>query len=404
MALAGVVLACLGCGTPEPAGPPNVILISMDGVRADKLGVYGDRGRLTPTMDGLAAQGVRWRWAFSQSEVSRFSNAALLTGRPVPELAAPDIDRFALTDQALLISEVLVNYGYATAAFMDGAPLGAGSGFDQGFGAYDQDHGELSQQAPQALAWLDARERQPFLLVLQAGDCRQPGGAPDDAQRDYDGRLRAADAQLGLLLRELEQRDLLDNTVIALTAGHGSPPVEPAAGPALRDDTTHVPLILAGEALPKGMAGTERADLTQAIDLLPTLLALAGAQAPATTAGRDLLAVPTGTDRAFQVSAIPEVSVRTPTHRLVFSGTSPASSRFEERLATAAVASPEFALYDLRRDPGETTNLIGEQPELAVALRDELLLWWRGLDRSGHRELSPQDPALLEALRARGYW
>jgi arylsulfatase A-like enzyme len=404
MLLAGVVVACLGCPTPEPPGPPNLILVSMDGVRADKLGVYGNREQPTPTMDGLAAQGVRWRWAYSQSDTSRFSNAALLTGRPVPELAAPDPERFALTDQALLISEVLVNYGYATAAFMDGDTLGAGSGFDQGFGAFELDHGELSQQAPQALAWLDERDRQPFLLVLQAGDCRQPAGPPDGAQRDYDGRLQEADTQLGLLLHELDERDLLDNTYIGFTAGHGFQLGDPSPGRTLRDSTTRVPLILAGEALPSGLAGTERTDLTQAIDLLPTLLALAGAQPPATIAGRDLLAVPTGSDRVFQVGMNNEVSVRTPTHRLVFSGVSPASNRFEEQLATTAISSPAFALYDLRSDPGETSDVIGEQPELASALRDELLAWWRGLDRSGRRELSPQDPALLEALKERGYW
>lgn len=404
MMLACVVLACLGCPTPEPTGPPNLILISVDGLRADKLGVYGNHGQPTPTMDDLAAQGVRWRWAFSQSDASRFSHAALLTGMPVPELAAPELERFALTDQALLISEVLVNYGYATAAFMDGALLGAGSGFDQGFGAFELDHGELTQQAPQALAWLDERDRQPFLLVLQTGDCRLPVGNPDSAQRDYDGRLQRADTQLGLLLHELDERDLLDNTVIALTAGHGSRLGDHAPGRTLRDSTTHVPLVLAGEALPTDLAGTERTDLTQAIDLLPTLLALAGAQAPATTAGRDLLAVPTGTDRVFQVGTNHEVSVRTPTHRLVFSGASPASNRFEEQLGTTAAAAPGFALYDLRRDPEELKDVIDEQPELAADLRDELLVWWRGLDRSGRRELPPQDPALLEALQERGYW
>ncbi len=462
-----------------------MILISLDGMRADRTSAYGNRNQTTPTLHRLATEGIRWEYAFSQSNESLFSHAAMLTGRQVPELGLPDYRSFTLPADALLLGEVLSAHGYSTAAFVAGGHVHAGYGFDQGFGTFDHSHdfGAFFHKAPQALDWLDAEARQPFFLFLHGYDCHRPyvhtGPFTHPFDRDYDGRVHdllggqaavervfqgvfypdfpidqfehpagdpivdpqgylrierwaeehegvalsdrdlqhlvahydggvlAADLRVGLFLEELEQQGLLDNALVVLTADHGEDLHDHGFfnhRALLRDSTTRVPLVLWGPALGSQRAGTVRGDLAQAIDLLPTILGVVGATAPARLAGRDLLQRQDLPQRVFQIGVLPEVSVRTPAHRLVFRGVPLSSPHFHQALALAPLEPPWFALFDLREDPGEHDDLVQAQPQLAEGLRQELLSWSAELERGGHRGQQPLDPALREVLRSRGYW
>ncbi len=486
--LLALCLGSLACA--QQTRPPNLILVSMDGLRASRAGSYGNPHQPTPTLDRLAADGIRWEYSFSQSNESLFSHAALLSGRHVPELGLPDYRTFVVTEEAVLLGEVLAAYGYATAAFVAGGHVHASYGFEQGFGAFDDSHdfGGFFHKAPQALAWVGERPREPFFLFLHGYDCHRPYFHPGpwyhafdagyegdvDAlmmgrgavEQVYDGRfypdfplerfahlvgdpivdpegymrirrwaaehegvplseadmehLRAhydsgalaADLQVGLFLAELEARDLLANTWVLLTADHGEDLGDHGFfnhRAVLRDSTTRVPMVLWSPQLAEDQRGTVRQDLAQAIDVLPTLLTLAGATWPAGLSGRDLLAPPPPEQPAperqvFQVGVLPELSLRSPTHRLVFRGVPPAFPMFSTALAAAPLEEPWFQLFDLQLDPEEQEDVLAEQRAMARQMKADMLQWYQGLQLSGQRGQPPQDPDLLEALRARGYW
>ncbi len=109
------------------AAPPNLVLISVDGLRADRLGLPGLGP--TPNLDRLAAEGLSCSLSFSQSNESLFSHAAMLTGRHVAEIARPDYQRFVVPETALQVPEVLALYGYTTAAFVAGGHVKGSYGF-----------------------------------------------------------------------------------------------------------------------------------------------------------------------------------------------------------------------------------------------------------------------------------
>ncbi|MFT5684141.1 MAG: arylsulfatase A-like enzyme [Myxococcota bacterium] len=472
-----MIVLMLACA-PAPT-PPNLVLISIDGLRADRTGIGGNPNAPTPNLDRLAREGTWFSQAFSQSNESLFSHAALLTGRYVSELAVPDYRTFLLPDDALLISELLGLYGYSTAAFVAGGHIRAGYGFDQGSSVFDDTHdfGTFFHKTPQALEWVRERAREPFFLILHGYDCHRPyphagpwfhayGGDytgnvdallsdrrstervydgvyyPDFPLEDffhtagdpildpagyqriidwkspqgvplseadiehlrdhYDGGILAADLQIGRFLSELEQTGQLENTVVILTSDHGEDLHDHGFfnhRATLRGSTTQVPLIIWGAGF-----GGRQDELAEAIDVVPTLLGLAGVIAPAGLSGRDLLAGEPAPEIIFQEGVLGHVSARTLTHRLLFSGFPLTFPYYDLALESATLESGHLALYDLEADPDEQHNIIAEQPEVAEALRSALLGWRQGMKQSDFRGEQPTDAALKELLRSRGYW
>lgn len=467
----------LACAQESP--PPNLILISIDGLRADRTGIGGNPNAPTPTLDRLAKEGQWFSQAFSQSNESLYSHAALFTGRHVSELAAPDYRTFLVPDDALLIAEILGLYGYSTAAFVAGGHVRAGYGFDQGASVFNDSHdfGTFFHKVPQALDWVEDQAREPFFLTLHGYDCHRPylhagpwfhpygadytgnvddlladrrstervhdgvfypdfpledffhaagdpildpasyarildwdspAGVPlDEADiehlRDhYDGGVLAADLQIGRFLAEMERMGKLENTVVVLTSDHGEDLHDHGYfnhRTTLRDSTTQVPLVLWGA----GAAG-RRDDLAEAIDVVPTLLALAGATPPAGLAGRDLLGDGTPPEIVFQEGVLGQLSARTKTHRLTFSGFPLTFPHYDLALEAAVLESGHLSLYDLQVDPGEHHNVATQQPDVAEELRGAMLKWRRGLNKSDFHGQQPTDAALQEILRSRGYW
>jgi len=463
----------MACVTTAPReGPPNLLLVSLDGVAAFRTALEGGEHANTPTLNRLAREGRRFPAAFSQSNESLFSHAAMFTGRYPSELSAPTYASYSLPEDAVLIGEVLGLYGYATGAFVAGGHVKAAYGFDQGFSVYedDRDFGALFHTAPQAAAWIETAP-EPWFVVLHGYDVHRPyqkagvfartfGEGPElealhglrgtdrvyegalypdfpverithttgdpivdpegylriagwaeehqgvevsradvEAIRgQYDAAVLAADLQLG---RFLETADL-DDTLVLVTADHGEDLHVHGLfnhRALLRDTTTRVPLVLWGEGVEPGVDE----GLAAAIDVVPTLLARADAPLPAGTRGRDLLSDQPAPTYVFQESVMDEISVRSASHRLVFKGVPPAFELLEMALAVAPLQAPWFELYDLRTDPDEVRDVLSEQPEVGEALRAAMLTWREGLSR-GEPGRDVRDPALLEALRARGYW
>ncbi|MCP4915964.1 MAG: sulfatase-like hydrolase/transferase [Proteobacteria bacterium] len=465
-------LLLLACDEPPADRPPNLVLVSLDGMASFRTSLDGGPNPTTPTLERLASEGVRFESAFSQSNESLFSHASLFSGRYVSELANPSYATFTVPDEAVLVPEVLGLYGYTTAAFVAGGHVKGPYGFDQGFSEYADQHdfGAMFHTVPEALAWIETAQ-EPWFIVLHGYDCHRPyqkagvfhapfGPGPESAslsdltgtdavydghvypdfaveriqhatgdpivdpegylriarwsedhdgepiddadleavRNQYDAAVLAADLQLGRFLEQLDR----PNTVVVATADHGEDLHEHGLfnhRALLRDSTTKVPLVIWGA----GIEPAVRTDLASAIDVVPTLLGLAGAAPLGDAPGRDLLASTDG-GLVFQESVLDEVSVRSATHRLVFRGVPPAFELFDLALSVAPLEGPHFALYDLRADPREQTDVLSEQPQVAAELKAALTSWRAEMKRSTTVGSQPRDPALLEALKSRGYW
>lgn len=161
----------------ETAEPPvNIVVIVIDGMRADRAHHAGNPNVTTPTLDLLAAHGVSFDFAFSQSNESALSHASLFTGRYPSEVAFPEYLDYRIGDSATLLPEMLQAYGYRTAAFTAGGHVKAGFGFEQGYDRYyeHESYGSFFDTVPRALGWLDEGTEPPFYLFLHGYDCHRP--------------------------------------------------------------------------------------------------------------------------------------------------------------------------------------------------------------------------------------
>jgi arylsulfatase A-like enzyme len=230
-------------------------------------------------------------------------------------------------------------------------------------------------------------------------------------QDHYDASLAYADLLLGAFLADAEAAGRLENTVVVVLSDHGEDLLDHGYmnhRTGLYDSCTHVPLIVSGPGFPAG----KRVDgLVDALDLAPTLLALAGAVPPAGLRGRDLRDVVAGTaptrDAVFSEGVMDMIAVRTATHRLVYHHAPLADPGYADTLAAAPLDATHFTLYDLAADPGETTDRVADPALAGVVhdLRDRLVAWRRGLAQGTH--VLPQDQvpkAMADQLREHGYW
>ena len=488
----GVLCGIFGCAGPPVEGPPDLVLISVDGLRADRLAAYGGPSGArapTPRLNALAAGGLVVLDHHAGANESLFSHAVMLSGRPVSELAAPRYASFVLPEAALLLPEVLALYGYRSGAFVAGGHVRGAYGFDQGFEVYEDsaDFGSFFHTVPLALDWLAEGPsgprftflhgydtHRPYLhagpiyhafepdysgpvdgwtdrgdterivngahhpdfvpdhLLHAAGDTLlDPGGyarlrahaavcpgvplsAADQAHllAHYDSGALAADLQVGRFIEALEASGRWAHTLVVITADHGEDLGDHGLynhRSTLRDSTTRVPMILTGGALPAALRGQRLEGLSGAIDLVPTLLAAAGAAPPAGLRGLDLLAAAAGAglpaDRMIvQEGVLPQISGLLGPHRLVLEGVPLDSALLDLALEAAPLGGPHLQLYDRAADPAEQVEGSALQPEAAEDARAALLEWRRRLERSEAAGVQPQDPALQAILKARGYW
>ena len=175
-----VLLACdLGptaptADAPTTAGPPPIVLISLDTLRPDRLGAWGSESGLTPNLDRVAAEAVVFERSYSQAGETLFSHASLFSGRYASELNRLTYT-FSIPEEIPLLPQILKAYGYDTGAAVAGGQLDPAFGFDRGFDSYDVpgEWASLYHTVPRALAWLDDRgsdDPDPFLLFVHGYD------------------------------------------------------------------------------------------------------------------------------------------------------------------------------------------------------------------------------------------
>jgi arylsulfatase A-like enzyme/Tfp pilus assembly protein PilF len=404
--------AAIGCGSRPGKVKPNVVLITIDTLRADHVGAYGDREIQTPGLDALAHDGVLFENAIVQVPLTFPSHAAILTGTQpftngVHDFTSPPLD---IRHQTL--AQMFKACGYATGAVVSSFVLERSWGLARGFDSYD-DRFEAGQFATRnvalverpagesvgrAIAWLGRRRTVPFFLWLHLYDPHSPYHPPEPyatryKDRPYDGEIAYADSQVQRLIAYLKQHSLYDSTAVLVTSDHGESLGEHGErehGFFIYRATTRVPLILK----PQRSAGAKPhrvAETVQSVDIAPTLLQLAGIQAD---------------PKQFDGAAIPLTSE--PEERLAYNesyysltsfGWSPL--RGLQNSSYQFIQAPRGELYDLTQDPGEKHNIAATHTALTESSASKLQGDATAMPSSNAGEA--RSPEALAKLQALGY-
>jgi choline-sulfatase len=361
------------------AARQNLLLVTLDTVRADHLGSYGYASAETPALDRLAREGIRFDRAISAVPLTLPSHATILSGLTPPHHGLHNNGAGRLPEAVPTLATLLSGAGYRTGAFVGSFVLDHRFGLARGFDVYDDEierdpsaPGSLEAERPgsqvtdRALAWLETaagdRER-PFFAWVHFYDAHAPYTPPEpyaERHKDspYDGEIAFVDAQVGRLLGFLDRRGLAPSTVVAVVADHGEALGEHGElthGLLLYEPTLRVPLILRVPGLPSGRRLEAPVSLA---DLAPTLAGLFGrrleerrsGQAARPPDGRDLSA-------ALRKAAEPaEADIYSETEYPRTLGWSGLSALRRGRLKY--IAAPRAELYDLGRDPTEASNLL----------------------------------------------
>jgi arylsulfatase A-like enzyme len=421
--------------------PPNVIVFLVDTLRADYLGAYGQKSPTSPRFDAFAREAILFEDAWAQASWTRSAVASIFTGLYVGTHGVDLSDR-VLPPGLARISERFKAAGYRTGAFVGNHLLGGRFGYSQGFdswnGGDDRLYGSTaSVLAEKALAWVDSGSA-PMFLYVHTTDPHSPyDPSPEneapfafDYRGDQDtrallrlgqlgqlnaeglrfliarfkGEVRQTDRGFGLFLDGLKSRGLMDHGILVFTADHGEEFLEHGGTEhtkTLYQELIRVPLAV---RLPRGLgAGMRLRETVQQIDLLPSLLGLAGLSVPGGLPGRDLsegwrnpspTAPPSPllfSEERFAVTD--KYSVRADRWKLIFNNDGPALWR----------AGAHIELYDLDRDPGEKANVASSFPIVTTFLLQRLDAFRAARAKGGAGSSVTLTPEEREQLKALGY-
>src|SRR5438067_77080 len=304
--------SALSFAAPQAAFHPNVIVITLDTTRADRMGFLGSARGLTPNLDAMAQQGVVFSRAYAHVPITTASHTTIFTGT-YPQFNHVNDFGVPLSANLPYLPDILHQHGYQTGAFVGSLVLdpldGTAPGFDRGFDVYDagfhlRRHGadryktverRASLVVDHALAWLSQLPHGPFFLWVHLYDAHDPYDPPPPfkerfALQPYDGEIAYADSCVGKLLEALRKHGLYDETLIAVMADHGESlgaHGENTHGVFLYDETLHVPLVI---KLPLNRGAGRRTELRAGlVDVAPTILNAAGLVPPAEMQGQSLL-------------------------------------------------------------------------------------------------------------------
>jgi len=312
MCVALLAASALAATTVATPAPPNVVVITLDTTRADRMGFLGSKRGLTPNLDALARQSAVFTRAYSQAPLTPVSHATIFTGT-YPQFHQVLDFPMPLVKDLPYAPDILHARGYHTAAFIGSLaldPAGGAPGFDRGFDTYFADfhskefhekdrYKTVERRADDvvahALAWLNKHPKGPFFMWVHLYDPHDPYDPPEPyksryAKEPYDGEIAYMDSVVGKLFRQLKVRGLFEAAAIAVMADHGESlgaHGEDTHGVFLYDDTIHVPLVI---KLPHGgVLGKRLDDRVELVDVLPTLLQVVGIEVPAQVQGESLL-------------------------------------------------------------------------------------------------------------------
>ena len=466
MAVILATLVSAGCGprtddggSVRPHEPPNIILVLVDALRRDHVGLYGYPKPTTPFIDALGHHGVVFDDAFSQAPQTLNSTASLFTSRcfpfllrgvehgEIPGVAPERRDQWARTPRLaaanLTVAEVLASAGYETVALFNNPHHHPSSGFDQGFATArlldrdpDQAYARIDSMTEAFLDWHEDREPdRPYFAYLHLMDPHNPY-RPPEAYRElfppghgrhlyvngrpvesftatdletmtalYDAEIRFLDDGLGSLVAGLENRGDLDNTIIVFTADHGEELMDHAGlghGKTVELEQLRIPLVIAGGPVDSA-DGARIESLVRNLDLAPTIVELAGVGVPEEFQGTSLMPL---IDASAPATEQPRIS-----YAWIAQLRSLSTSEWH---CTRDLGGEVLKLYHRPTDPRGMTDVSNEHPGISELCRNKLnQLEAEGREARRHAEvlrsietggeLPPESEAVLEQLKALGY-
>ncbi len=395
----------------------NCILITVDTLRADRLGCYGFPRIKTPVIDGFAGRGIKFENCIAQTPLTLPSHTSLLTGTYPFYHGVRDNGGFVVPKEIKTLAEAFKESGYETAAFVGAYVLDSKWGLNQGFDEYF-DRFDLSKfekislahvQRPanevldEALKWLEGRRESKFFVWIHVYDPHTPYEPPPpfDAQypkNPYLGEIAFTDSQLGRLWDWLEGSGLADRTFLVFASDHGESlgeHQEAAHGFFVYQEAIHVPLIFVTPF--ERFQGITSSEVVSLVDVMPTVLEMSGLPVPAEVQGESLVPYFFQPERDMNRYAYSETF-----YPRFHYGWSELKS-YQNRRHKLIIA-PERELYDLSADPDEETNLAARESGTAADLEKRALEMIERLSRNAHRmDLRKIDEETRERLAALGY-
>src|SRR5437588_3544560 len=395
---------------------PNVVVITIDTLRADHLCCYGYKDIHTPNIDGLARDSVKFERAFTPVPITLPSHTAIFTGTYPMLNGMHDFSGNRLGPQQQTLASVLKDRGYTTGAVVASAVLDSRFGLNRGFDFY-YDHFDFNRLeeanldemerpgnvvADEVLNWLGKNYQKRFFLWMHLYDPHYPYRPPAPYSEDYkshpyDGEIAFADAQVGRLLRFLKDKGLYQHTLIVLSGDHGEglgEHGEQTHGFFIYNSTLQVPLVV---RLPAGPRDKHVNALVSLADIMPTVLEALKLDIPAQVQGKSLLPLFAGKEE----DASRYLYAETFLPRLHFNWS---ELRGVEMEKYHFIAAPKPELYDLSKDSKELDNLFAQKKAVAEELKAKLASLIR--EYSAGQEMAEKtgfDPALMERLKSLGY-
>jgi len=437
-----LLVSCSDASKPVPERPP-VILIVIDTLRADHLGMYGYQRPTSPQLDTWAASGRVFENAQATSPWTLPSFASMLTGHlpsrhgATAKFKKSGVRCFALDETLPTVAESLRDSGYRTGAVVNNPFLAPELGLARGFDSYDHDRGSnvdsrrADVMVSRAIQWIDDQEGAPFFLLLHLFDPHVKYDAPapqrgtftegytsklslpmgsvlpirkgtlslDDADRDfiraaYDEELAFVDQELGRLKRELDARGITDEALIILTSDHGEELFDHGGfehGHAMWQELLHVPFVVWGPGIE---AGREAAPIC-VTDVAATIADFTGTEPITSSAGVSLWPNLARGDRVPERLLVSE--------QILHGAALHAGLAWPLKLIVDPVTG-DSQLFDLAGDPGETVDLGASRPEEMAELKDALSRFLQqATDGRRGQDSVDVDETTLEKLRALGY-
>ena len=397
--------------------PLNLVVITLDTTRADRMGAYGNANIETPAFDRLAREGVLFEQAVAVAPLTLPVHSSMFTGKFPPEHGVRDNGGFFLGPEQVTLAEVLKERGYRTGGFVGAYVLDSKWGIGQGFDTY-YDKFDLSESrgvglgaiqrtanevVDQALPWLDANRGQPFFAWLHLYDAHSPYRPPEPyASRykghPYNGEIAFTDSQVGRVIAKLEALGVYDRTVVVVMGDHGESlgdHGEAAHGFFIYNSVVNVPFVV--RAPFTAMQGRRVADPVRSVDVMPTALDLLGVAPPAGIPGVSLAPLLAGTTRELGLDAYSEALY--PLHHYGWSDLRALrSGRYK------VIDAPRPELYDLERDPAEGSNLFESRRQLGDRMIAQLRTLESGFARTeAALPAADVDPEARQRLAALGY-
>jgi len=420
LALTAIIVSasCRGGLQTLPAGDPqlNVLVITLDTIRADRLGMYGNTRIATDFADGLAERGVVFDRCIAPTPLTLPSHTSIFTGTYPTYHGVRDNGNYVVPNELTTMAELMRGSGRRTGAFVGAFVLSSRWGLDQGFATYTEPESGFDPalvsfaqiQRPaedvvdDAIAWLAADPAKPFFAWVHLYDPHLPYDPPTAYAQKYPGEpylgeVAYADAQLNRLQAYLHSSKLDGRTLVVFAGDHGEglgDHGEHDHGLLLYQTTLRVPLIIAHPEMNE--RGVRREEPVSLVDLLPTVAEAAGVPIPDEVQGRSLWPLIGGAG-VFEGSP---VYAETYYPKLHF-GWSPLTSLQDARYQLIQSSDPE--LYDLEHDPSQEVNLFSTQPEIAGRMTRELQELTEHLAKGAMEATSTPDAATIAKLGALGY-